>query len=252
MTLGYWKDYQELFNGISIYYDLSSRGISGTVVQNLATPGTNDGTLVGTGWTFTDEDRFGITKQTNANWSTSKYISSPLVINHQNTTLAAWVKLSTTGNGTARNIFGFYTVGSGNFITSVNASRKLYLEMSFPSAGTEVSKTATNTFPNNEWTFVVATWGTVYLVNLYYFSTTGLIELMSSTNNVYPLGNTKTFSVGAGNWNTGYINPFSYGNIGETMVFLNKQLSKAEIYQLWDLTRKKYLYPILPGVRSVE
>lgn len=260
MTLTYYKDYQELFQNIAIYYDLSSRGISGTTVQNMATPGTNNGTLNGTGWTYTDADRFGIAKQTNNNWTDeTKYISTPFVINYQNGTFALWIKPT---SATASKITGNYYIPDASHVSDFVIGYSNDNRCSFniqQSSSTQNIVAITNTISIGTWVLILCSWGTTHKQNIYVFSLTGLIDKAYNNNTYYSASQTKGLPIGLEYWQVynayggiEYKDSHFYGNIGEVMIWKDRQLSETEIYQLWNLTRQKYLFPVLPGQRGVE
>jgi len=223
-----------------IYYDLSSRGVAGTTVKNLVAPGTLDGEVVGTGWTYTDADRFGITKNSNANFTTSKYVTTPAVFNFTDGAAAIWIKLLSVGSSQSIGGFGGISPNYYIFDIFVASTGKPTFQVRQQMTPTEYSSTISlnSGVSTGQWNLIVGSWGSTYKHNLYLFNQSGFIEKSSANVSYYPGGSYSPY-IGCNFYNNSPSNPFG-GNVGEVIVW-NRQISEAEIYQLFSTTCKRYL-----------
>lgn len=250
MTVSKWRDWQELCNGLHRYYDLSSRGINGTNVINLITPGTNDGTLVGSGFTYTSPDRFGSLKNTNVNWSSNNFVTTSMLFNYQNGAVAAWIKYTPSSDREC--IIGHYDSSSnGRGMNIVENTCVLYDELY--ASGTGYPHASTYPVPPNEWCLLVLTWGTLYQRNLFIFTMDDIVEHKNYNSTAYASSETHVSYIGISHDHraTNGYSECNHTYITEVFIWKDRQLSKADVIMLWNITRYKYLYPITPGVRGV-
>lgn len=252
MTLTkYSGAYEELFSNCIALWNNSKVGVSGTTIFNIINSGTYDATLTGTPLTSTD--RFGIGTNT-LQCTGSNYISiahnAIFNIGSGNMTIAIWVKPYT--------LSGNYVelVGKGARSGSVSGYRSwnlligtsnsyLYILNGIAEYGYQIdAATFSDIYP---WSFLVLRkTGTTWELSInggsfVQFTTSAATPSDAANNGIRVCAGVNTTTPTATN----------VGAIGEIMYFTSS-VSLAQIKTLYDLTSKKYLYPVLPGQRSCE
>lgn len=237
MTLTFYRDYQELFAGCWAYYPNTLVDIVGGYHA------TNQG------GTLTATDRFG---GLNKNYYFSGVIGVNAILP---TTVASTVSANT--NNTIL-IWGKKVGGSNSALLSKPCdSTGLYYDWYLSNDGIIVTTGTTRNalwytpVPTN-WNLHAFTYNQTILIGYLNgiafnsVSASGAIPNRNSTTTLY-----KYPSIGS--WANGTESGAAFSNvsIGEIW-FFNRVLSAAEIKMLYDLTKSKYLYPVLPGQRGVE
>lgn len=254
MTLGFYRDYQELFRGCIAYLDLSSRGISGTTIYNPF--GTINATKNASS-ALTTTDRFGFPNNAlkfngTADGGIDTGIYTPSAF-----TVVVWVYPNAVSSSSNRKVCGdnnnnnMHRRGWDFCIEPINSTT--------PNTGIVYGDGAsTQQIIRNSSTFlpVSGIW-TMYTV---LFSGNAIGSRVIVYKNLDTVINTttvaKTRTINHNNLRIGSQGD-SYGSrqsvhaFGEVMVF-DRVLSAVEVKTLYDLTSKKYLYPVIAGYRGLS
>lgn len=251
MTLTFYRDYQELFAGMTGYWNLSNSGIIGTICPNIINSGTNDGTVVGS--PSKAVDRFGIASNTLTFDATDDKITLPTTaLNSATFGIGGWIKGAVRATGERRTMVSCMNPYSWCIVLSdTNTSNGSPNKIQFM-----VQNTVPDVFVANSVTTLTAT-ETWYFVFATINDSTGVMRLF--VNGAYESTATRTGShrsyslansIGAqfDGTNTVYIHNSAIGEI----MFFTTIPSDAVIKQLYALTSKKYLYPLFSNRRCVE
>lgn len=246
MTLNYFTDYSELFKGCVLYLD----GTSPTVEVIGSHTITNTGSVAVTG-----TNRFGQVNKALSFNGTTQYLSLPhdatnLVFGTGNFMFSIWFNkidgtlyrgLIVKGN----DVLDYSPIFIGYDYVSMN---RCVLYMSSTNSSWDVFQNAeiSSVCIPNVWHNIM-----VWRIGTSFYS-------MFDGGNVVTLGTGKTQSFQDGNTNNWGIggeghgnNPAYrlYGSLGEVAIWKGTTPDPKTLYQL---TSKKYLYPVQSGVRSCE
>lgn len=246
MTLGFYKSYQELFTGCLFCYtgEVNSDGKLADIMGNY------HGTIYNA--TKTGTDKFGVANKAHVFNGTTAYVATGYAPNSLtefsivmwlNATSTSWRMGSRTNDGGTPPFIEFFP---GNSEGSYAAHMRVY------NGGNRDVLIYHSILPlTNVWQMRVYTFKASTATNGFKFYVNGVLSgyadtsyaLSTTTGNyAFYLGATYRGDVGAYNFYT--------GSIGETM-FFNRTLSAVEVKTLYDLTSKKYLYPLV-SPRGVE
>lgn len=250
MTLTFYRDYQELFQGCIVYYDGT---MSGSSFQNLITPGTYDG-LVNGSMFQTGTNRFGKLNTTRiCAGVNTEYISNLPAITYQNGAALIWF-YSTNPSGSDQ---GLITANNSSspyqaFVIAIKTSTGEIIFWIRQVDGSTAIVKSTIGLTANTWYCIAVSWGTTYKMNMVLGTATGHVETLYNNNSWYPASNPVPVYAGLYS-NSGSVrnNPLN-GSMNEIMIFKDVHVSPVQLRMLYEITRKKYLYPVLPGQRGVE
>ena len=240
MTLSFYKDYIELFNGCLWYSDGSFDSNDSLLNYMNALQCTKTGTP-----TRTAIDRFGTPNKAVNNFTNSSYFTLPKSIftNNSILTFCFWVKFPSSAPTAYPSILGTNVSpeGGGIFLFFHNSG---YLSFYDYRTNPSTYKETVITWTGN-WHFIVAQTNR----NSGSDVKTYIDSEYKGSGNSFAAGGGSTYAQLLGN-STRYNRPLSTA-LGEFMIF-NKILSISEISALWNLTKSKYLYPVQSGNRAVE
>lgn len=242
MTLEFFKDYQELFNGC-VWYSDGSLGTSNELlnIMNSSLNAPMTGSITRTG-----NDRFGRQNMTLNNFAAGRYFTMPQSIftDNSNLTILVWVKYPATISVQSQ-ILGPLTQTGGNggiwlHMYSTGTIMEFYDFRVNPTP--YLGCNIVNDAGWHMWT-VQTNKSTGAACKLWI---DGLYKVSGST--FAAGGNAYTMCLGNNVPRTDY---YYKDAIGEMLIF-NRLITDIEIKEFYDLTKTKYLYPVLPGQRSVE
>lgn len=241
-----YKDYQELFANCVWYSDnsLSSDGN----LNNLANPNLQ-GTKIGSP-TKAGTDRFGNVNKALDGFSASNFWQIPTTILLSNVSLSFcfWIKSPSTQPTTYPSIIGtsaVYTSGGiWIWLSTADYHMAMYDFRTNPTAYAE--GTRKTDFPyDGKWHFVVCeTNETAAGANIWVDC---ILHMTGATYNSGSSGGINANQYyGAG---TGYSDRYYTSSLGELIIF-SSLLTQTQIKTIYELTKLKYLYPNIYGVKS--
>lgn len=242
MTLTYYKDYQKLFAGCVAYYDGST---SGTTLNNIINTAQN-GTLGANASIVSDRfDKLRSMKTTPSSITDSTAIITCYPQTGDLYAMCGWFYF-VTGSSTTEPV---------QSICYNNTTQKLFSIGDFtgsfdPLLAIIDNKNGriiytTNTVPSG-WNHVAIRWnGTRYefyangiLIPAFEWSATISIITLASDHKI-------------GFWTKAAPIHYYGTTVSDYMVFTSS-ISPEQIKTIYNLTRTKYIYPVMPGVRGVE
>ena len=249
MTLTPFSDYSELFRNCVGYWDgsLNSAGNLQDII------GSNHGTISGA--TKTESDRFGIINKCYTNANNNQVITIPLAAEPTGAkTICVWLKTRNTTYGNSEQ--GGYIYDSGTWSSSYRGTGISLRDTG--KIGIYIgSASSIASFFSNASTYLDGLWHLIVFTSVGDTTTNGLKLYIDG---IFSIASTGASGIGGAVSHNIYLgNPYytSYPNApilspwGELIIY-NRVLTSEEIKQIYNLTKIKYVYPLLSGIRGVE